>query len=105
MEHLIYLNFLSYVISTALGKGREVSESWIFRDNVQNNILYLLLGQSSTLKIKSRKTKLRGKNITFNGLFYSLFIFNAYMILKIMTKVTCFFSHYFLTFLKAFKLC
>lgn len=63
MEHLVFLNLLSYVISTASGKGQEVSESWIFRDNVQNNFLYLLPGQSSTLKIKSRKTKLREKTL------------------------------------------
>ena len=92
MEHLVFLNLLSYAISTALGKGQEVSESWIFRDNVQNNLLYILLGQSRTLKIKSQETKLREKNITFNGLFCSLFISNAYMSLKIMTKMTCFFS-------------
>lgn len=59
MEHLVFLNLSSYVISTALGKGQEVSESWIFRDNVQNNLSYLLLGQSSTLKIKIKKNKIK----------------------------------------------
>lgn len=74
MEHLVFLNLLSYVISTALGKGQEVFESWIFRDNVQNNLLYLLLGQSSTLKIKSRKTKLREKTLLLMDCF-ALFSF------------------------------
>lgn len=43
---------MSYVIGIALGKGQKVSESWIFRDNVQNNFFYFLLGQFCTLKIK-----------------------------------------------------
>lgn len=45
----------------------------VFRGNVQNNTLYLFLGQYGALKIKTKKNKLRKKGITFNGLFLSLY--------------------------------